>query len=304
MTRLNDVARLISMVFFVILLEGNGYATAGESPKSSGESHMKVQGEITEIRSGQIVVKTAVARYTLSRKTAPLNAKVGDKVTLWVSHNHAVIDHHPQDTDRRHRFITGTLLYAGEAHNEIKLWTPEGNTVYPLEDHAVKTRSLAEGTMVTVELNEAGKVIDLHPVEDEVAFCDKRHHCKVLLHGKVTEIRSGMIFIQTPAVEYELLASVAPRDAAPGDEVTIWVNDDSVVLEPHRKGEATHHRFITGKLTYAGKTKKEIKLWTPEGEKTFTLDHLEVKASRVQERRLVTVEVNEAGTVIDVWESS
>jgi Zn ribbon nucleic-acid-binding protein len=303
MARLKPVARLISLIFFVILLEGNGVATAGELPQS-GVSHMKLQGEIVDIQSERIVVKTSVARYTLSRKAVPLNAKVGDKVTLSVNHNHAVIDHHSQDTDRRHRFITGTLLYADEARKQIKLWTPEGNAVYPLEEHEVKTRELEEGTMVRVELNESGQVIDLLPVEDEVAFCDKRHHCKVLLEGKVAEIRSGMIFIQTPAVEYELLASVAPRDTEPGDEVTVWVNDDSVVLYPHRKGEGTHHRFITGKLTYAGQTKKEIRLWTPEGEKTFLLEQLEAKATQFQEGRLVTVEVNEVDAVIDLWESS
>jgi hypothetical protein len=304
MAKLNQVAWLISLFLFVSLLDGNGVATAGEFPQSGGVSHMKVQGEIVDIQSKRIVVKTAVARYTLSRKAVPLNAKVGDKVTLSVSHNHAVIDHHPQDADRRHRLITGTLLYADQARKQIKLWTPEGNAVYSLEEHEIKARELEEGTMVRVELNESGQVIDLLPVEDEVAFCDKRHHCKVLLEGKVAEIRSGMIFIQTPAVEYELLASVAPRNAAPGDEVTVWVNDDSIVLYPHRKGEATHHRFITGKLTYAGQTKKEIRLWTPEGEKTFSLEQLEAKANRFQEGRLVTVEVNEVDTVIDLWESS
>jgi hypothetical protein len=304
MARLNHVAQLTSILLLGLWLNGHGTAAAGELPKSTGEPRMKVQGDIIEIRSGKIVVQTAVGRYTISQKTAPLKGTIGDRITLSVSRNHAVIDHHRQDTDRRHRFITGTLLYSGETHKQIRLWTPEGDAVYALDEHEPKTRNLAEGTMVTVELNGAGQVIDLRPVENEVSFCDTRHHCKVLLHGKVTELRSGMIFISTPAVDYELLASVGPRDATPGDDVTVWVNDDSVVLEPHRKGNAPHHRFITGKLTHAGKIRKEIKLWTPEGDKVFSLAPLEAKASRVQDGRLVTIEVDEAGTVVDLWESS
>ncbi|HJU06006.1 MAG TPA: hypothetical protein VJ692_12720 [Nitrospiraceae bacterium] len=303
MTQLNRIVQRIAIVLFAILLEGIGNAASGGAPAPAGAAHMKVQGEIISIRPGKIVVQTAVARYTINQKTAPLNAAVGDKVTLSVSRDHAVIDHHRQDTDRRHRFVTGTLLYSGEARKQIKLWTPEGNAVYSLDEHEAAAESLAEGTMVTVELNGAGKVIGLRPVENEVSFCDRRHHCKVLLHGIVTEIRSGMIFITTPAVEYELLASVAPRDAAPGDDVTVWVNDDNVVLDPHRKGDAPRHRFITGKWPQAGKA-KEITLWTPEGDKIFSLQTIEIKTSHIQGGRLVTIEINEAGTVIDLWESS
>ena len=45
---------------------------------------------------------------------------------------------------------------------------------------------------------------------------------------------------------------------------------------------------------------KEIKLATPEGEITFPLAHLETKTKGIKEGTPVTVEVNEAGTVIDV----
>lgn len=143
-------------------------------------------------------------------------------MTLWVTSNHVVIDHHPQATGQRHRFITGTLLDA-ESKKQIKLWTPEGNQVYSLEEHDAKTNPLPEGTMVTVEINESGNVIDLHPVETEVGACDKRHHCKVMLHGIVLKIEESMIFIKTPMVEYELPTNLASPNTAPGDEMTLWV---------------------------------------------------------------------------------
>ena len=45
---------------------------------------------------------------------------------------------------------------------EIKLQTAEGDQTFPLLLQETKTGGLAEGTEVTVELNEAGTVIDLH----------------------------------------------------------------------------------------------------------------------------------------------
>jgi len=227
---------------------------------------------------------------------------VGDKVTLWVTSGHAVIDHHRQDTGRRHRFITGTLLDAG-SRQQIKFWTPEGNRIYSLAEHGTKTTQLPEGTMVTVEIDEADIVLDVHPVETEMAACDKRHHCKVMLHGMVRKIEDRMIFIKTPVVEYEVPTNIAPSDTAVGDEMTLWVNENNVVLNYHRAGGSPHRRFVTGTLKYADGARSHIRLWTPEGEKTFSLVRIE-KANNLQEGRPITLEVSEAGAVLDLWQSS
>ena len=45
--------------------------------------------------------------------------------------------------------------------SEHKLSTPEGEKVFPLERLDVKTKPIAEGSQIVVELNEAGTVIDL-----------------------------------------------------------------------------------------------------------------------------------------------
>ena len=47
-------------------------------------------------------------------------------------------------------------------NKEIKLQTAEGDKTFPLLLQETKTKDLPEGTEVTVELNEAGTVIDLH----------------------------------------------------------------------------------------------------------------------------------------------
>jgi len=76
--------------------------------------------------------------------------------------NNTVIDLHPKGQEGHHTYVTGKLIYVGKMKNEIKLKTKEGEKLYPLERLEVKTKPIPEGTQVTVELNEAGTVIDLH----------------------------------------------------------------------------------------------------------------------------------------------
>jgi hypothetical protein len=302
----SDYARIVCL----LLIAGISFLTTIDRPawaadpnnQAAAPAPMKVRGEVVAITTDGVVVKTPMTTYTLKKTTVPINATLGDKVTLWVTSGHAVIDHHRQDTGRRHRFVTGTLLDAPSTR-QIKLWTPEAERIYSLAEHHAKLMQLAEGTMVAVEIDEAGAVIDLHPVEMEVAACDKRHHCKVMLHGTVSKIEDGMIFVHTPVVEYEVPANVAPGDTVPGDEMTLWVNENDVVLNYHRAGESSHRRFVTGVLHYADGTRSRVRLWTPEGEKVFLLGHPN-KAVHLQEGRPITLEISEAGAVLDLWQSS
>jgi hypothetical protein len=72
------------------------------------------------------------------------------------------------------------------------------------------------------------------------------------------------------------------------------------VIDVHPKGAEGIHTFVTGKLVYAGKMKPEIKLHTPDGDKTFPLVRQDIKTGGFEEGALVTAELNEAGAVIDL----
>src|SRR6476646_11350976 len=105
MLHLARTARLLSIVLTAMM-------TLVAQEGAAVESQMKVQGKIVSIGTDLLVIDTPTASYTLNQKTAPLRAKIGDTITLWVTSDHVVIDHHPQATGQRHRFITGTLLDA------------------------------------------------------------------------------------------------------------------------------------------------------------------------------------------------
>lgn len=134
--------------------------------KSHAEGHRVVTGVVTD-KAGQLAVKLPDgAVQTLNPKASQRHGhevpKPGDEVTVVLDHNNAIIDMHPKGHEGSHRFVTGNLVYVGKMKKEIKLSTPEGEKVFPIERLEIKTGGIEEGTLVTAEVNEAGTIIDLH----------------------------------------------------------------------------------------------------------------------------------------------
>jgi hypothetical protein len=146
--------------------------------ESGGHSkgHREVTAVVTAEKSGLLTVKLPDgSTMTLNSKNAERHGhptpKVGDEVTLVLNENNAIIEAHPKGHEGPHKFVTGKLVYVGLMKNQIKLITPEGEKVFPLERQEIKTGGIEEGALVTVELNEAGTVIDLHRAKEG----DKKH---------------------------------------------------------------------------------------------------------------------------------
>ena len=161
--------------FFVTVLLGTflsippGVYSAGEH--SGSETHQKRTGVVTKGSSGALDVKTADGASfqlnpNLAKRPGHVAPKEGDEVTFVLDENNTVIDMHPKGEEGSHKFVTGKLIYVGKMKNEIKLKTADGEQMFPLERLEVKTKPIPEGTMVTVELNEAGTVIDLHRADE------------------------------------------------------------------------------------------------------------------------------------------
>jgi len=293
-----------SMVLSLLMLAPYGFADEGG--KHAKGTHMKVSGVVSKVQADQVTVKTAWGQMIISSATAPKNLKVGEEVEMQVSENNAVIDvHRKGDKSHSHRYVTGNLTYASADHKEIKLWTPEGEKTLDVQSGRSQLSAFQEGAPVTVELNEAGKVIDIHKMTVEMSF-DEHPRTKpgnvIQVDGTVTKIQSGLIYVKTPTGQFTINAKTAPADAAVGDEVSVWVNEENMVIDHHGKEKHMKgtHRLIFGKLIYVGKTKNQIKLSTPEGDKVFPLERMEVKTKPIAEGSNIVVELNEEGTVIDL----
>jgi hypothetical protein len=300
------------MIFgsIVLSLLGLGpYGFADEGEKSATQStHMKVHGVVSKVGSGLITIKTSWGSMTIASTFTPLHLNVGEEVDMQVNENNAVIDvHRKGDHTHAHRFVSGNLTYTSSDRREVKLWTPEGEKTIDVQAGRSKLAPIEEGAPVTIELNEAGDMIDIHRFTMEVTVGERprtKPGHQMTVHGVVEKIQSGVIFAKTPFARYHLSVNTAPSGIQAGDEITLWVNEDNIVIDHHMKGHQQAHRLVSGKLIYVGRNKKQIKLWTPEGEKVFPLERLEVKAKPIKEGSMITIELNENGTVVDLWKAS
>lgn len=144
-----------------------GYALADES--GSG-THPAIPGTISQIRSGMLFITTPaglrprVVSPNHADRVGLHEARVGDRVMLWVDEGNVLIDVHADGFQgRTHRTVAGRLWYADPYWNEIRLATPGGIERYDVDALAgSKLSVMPEGGPVTVELDEDNIVIDIH----------------------------------------------------------------------------------------------------------------------------------------------
>ena len=148
--------------------------TAQSGPVDSEEvdrmksGHQKVEGVVTEVKSGLYTVKTSTgATLTLTEAAAirhGLHApNVGDEMTLWVNEGNMVMDARPKGhPGKGPRFITGTLASIDNGKSQLKLSTPGGERGFHLRPESRMFRNIAVGAEVTIEVNDTGEVIDIH----------------------------------------------------------------------------------------------------------------------------------------------
>ena len=130
--------------------------------------HKKVEGIVTELKSGLIIVKSSTgASLTLTENTAARIGKavpkVGDEMTLWVNEGNMVMAAHPKgQPDKAPRFITGKLASIDNGKSQMTLSTSGGERGYSLRPESRMFRDIAVGSDVTIEVNDTGEVIDIH----------------------------------------------------------------------------------------------------------------------------------------------
>jgi hypothetical protein len=130
--------------------------------------HKKVEGVVTEVKSGLITVKTPTgATLTLTENTAARIGravpKVGDEMTLWVNEGNMVMDARPKgQPGKAPRFITGTLASIDNGKSKMTLATSGGEKSFNLRPESRMFRDIAVGSEVTIEVNDTGEVIDIH----------------------------------------------------------------------------------------------------------------------------------------------
>jgi len=130
--------------------------------------HKKVEGVVSDVKAGLYTVKTATgSTYTLTDSAAVRHGhgvpKVGDEMTLWINEGNMVMNANFKGTfDKAPRFLSGTLASIDTSHSQLTLTTSGGEKNFKIKPESRMFRDIAAGTQVTIEVNEAGEVVDIH----------------------------------------------------------------------------------------------------------------------------------------------
>ena len=157
------------LLFMALLAISTAVQAASETERQLSQGHRTITGVVTEKAGALVVTTPAGASHQLNPNLSQRHGhppfKAGDEVIAELDENNYIVDMHLKGEEGTHRLITGTLIHVGKTKKEIRLRTPEGERVFPLAEQGLKTKDLPNGSLVTVELNEAGAVIDLHQAD-------------------------------------------------------------------------------------------------------------------------------------------
>jgi hypothetical protein len=130
------------------------------------DGYIQASGLVTQVTPTSITLKTPYALVALNVnamvRSGFSHVKVGDELTVWLNGDNVVVDVHATGAAVKHRFISGQLAYSDPAKSQVSLWTPEGMQRFPLKRDDARLRQIPEGSQVTLELDEAGRLMDVH----------------------------------------------------------------------------------------------------------------------------------------------
>src|SRR4029078_235695 len=167
--RLKSYQRLALQTVMVAILIVPSVVSAATETDSLSNGHTQFTSILTKKARALVVTTPNGATHQLNENMARRHGqkpfKAGDEVIVELDENNYIVDMHLKGKKGQHEQVTGKLIYVGKMKNQIKLQTSDGEKVFPLPEQGQKTKPIAEGTLVTIELNEVGAVIDLHPAD-------------------------------------------------------------------------------------------------------------------------------------------
>ncbi len=266
---------------------------------------IKLRGSVWRMRPGIVFVKTPIGLMTLSSKTGLRDLRGSHEIYFFANGPDVGVDiRRRADGSLAHRYLMGPLRFASPEKKEIKLWTPEGEKSLALAGLTEQIGTMPEQAPVTVEVDEAGSVLSTQDLQYDLQVSAVPHESTdtyIYLKGTVTKLKSNFIFCRTPLGIVPVSSKTGVRNAKVGQEMTLWADGGNVAVDLASPGAATpSRRFITSRLAFADGGKTAVSIWTPEGRRTFSADHAKAALSRTREGALITLELNENGSIVEI----
>jgi len=138
----------------------------GQIATRGSQAHLLLTGTIAKLKSNFIFFRTPIGIVNVNAKIGIKNAKVGQTMTLRMHDHYVIADlFRSNDSVPDRRFVTGPLEFATPDRASVRLWTPEGEQIYPTDLGTGTLNGTREGTPITVELNGQGDVVGFHRIK-------------------------------------------------------------------------------------------------------------------------------------------
>ena len=135
----------------------------------------KGRGVVTDVRSGLYTVRTPTGTtYTLAESVAVRYGRevpnVGDEMILWINKDNNIMDAKKKGASKMApHFISGNLVSINHGKAQVRFSISGEEKSFELRPESQKYTDMAVGTPVTIAVNEAGEVVDLHVDKDSGA---------------------------------------------------------------------------------------------------------------------------------------
>lgn len=121
----------------------------------------------------------------------------------------------------------------------------------------------------------------------------------IALKGSVWRAKPGIVFLKTPVGLLTLSSTSTLKDMRASQSVLFWIHGSSMVVEIRKRADdSLVHRYLAGPVVKGSGDTKELIRWTPDGDTSFHYGTHESKLSALHDGDPVTVEVDDAGTII------
>ena len=143
-------------------------AMAADQPGKAAGKHKELHATVEKIDAGVVILMEPdqLRRRSLSptqvERMRITDLKVGDEVSLILNENNLIIDAHKMAGGGRHT-LQGTFVEADNSGKTVNVKTTDGLKALTVDSAvAGKVTGLKQGASLTVEVDEAGTVIDIH----------------------------------------------------------------------------------------------------------------------------------------------
>lgn len=267
---------------------------------------IELTGRVWRAKPGIVFLKTPIGLMSLSSKTTLKSLPASQEVSFMVHDDYIVIDIvRRTDGTFVHRYLTGPFKRDSADNTKLLLWTPtSGMKAFHMGTYESALTAPKNGEFVTVEVDGAGNIIGVHDLQfdlqiGQIAPPGSKAH--LLLTGTISKMKSNFIFFKTPIGIVNVNTKIGIKSAKIGQIMTLHMHNDSVVADLAASNDSVLlRRFVTGPLDFAAPDHAAVRLWTPEGEQTYSIEGSKSLLNGAREGTPITVEINGLGEVVEL----